>query len=150
MPQNSCGERVCEGFFMREFVKPDRHANANGEDGGGGGVDDYGNPSVFGRKYRQKTGLETLFVRSMQQIGQKEGTSLLHSLGKELFHLFNQLWPPQLPKQTTIPSSHAGTTGGILANDANSFLSLLRGTRLFSLGGEDTVSDMQLVENMRK
>ncbi|KAH7818945.1 uncharacterized protein MONOS_4428 [Monocercomonoides exilis] len=85
-----------------------------------------------------------------EQIGQDEGASLLHSLGKALFHLFNQLWSPQLPKQTTIPSSHAGTTGGILANDANSFLSLLCGTRLFSLGGEDTVRDMQLVENMRK
>ncbi|KAH7815071.1 uncharacterized protein MONOS_15120 [Monocercomonoides exilis] len=84
-----------------------------------------------------------------EQIGQKEGASLLHSLGKALFHLFNQFWSPQLPKQTTIPSSHAGTTKGILANDANSFLSLLCGTRLFSLGGEDTVRDMQLVENMR-
>ncbi|KAH7817838.1 uncharacterized protein MONOS_11552 [Monocercomonoides exilis] len=84
-----------------------------------------------------------------EQIGQDEGASSLHSLGKALFHLFNQLWSPQLPKQTTIPSSYAGTTGGILANDANSFLSLLCGTRLFSLGGEDTVRDAQLVENMR-
>ncbi|KAH7828796.1 uncharacterized protein MONOS_16020 [Monocercomonoides exilis] len=54
------------------------------------------------------------------------------------------------PKSTTIPSSHAGETGKVLANDANSFLSLLCGTRLFSLGGEDTVRDAQLVENMRK
>ncbi|KAH7822931.1 uncharacterized protein MONOS_8543 [Monocercomonoides exilis] len=85
-----------------------------------------------------------------EQIGQDEGAYLLHSLGKALFHLFNQFWSPQLPKQTTIPSSHAGETGKVLANDANSFLSLLCGTRMFSLGGEDTVRDAQLVENMRK
>ncbi|KAH7830997.1 uncharacterized protein MONOS_16035 [Monocercomonoides exilis] len=56
----------------------------------------------------------------------------------------------RLLKPTTIPSSHAGATGGILANDANLFLNLLCGTRLFSLGGEDAVRDAQLVENMRK
>ncbi|KAH7818338.1 uncharacterized protein MONOS_5904 [Monocercomonoides exilis] len=102
------------------------YTNVNGEDGGGGGggVDDYGNPSVFGRKYRQKSGLETLFVRSMQQIGQKEVAALLYSLGKALSHLFNQLGSPQLPKPITIPSSRASATGGILVNDANSFLSL--------------------------
>ncbi|KAH7822560.1 uncharacterized protein MONOS_11870 [Monocercomonoides exilis] len=97
-----------------------------------------------------KTGLETLFVRLMQQIGQKEVAALLHYLGKALSHLFNQLGSPQLPKPITIPSSYAGATGGILANDANKFLNLLCGTRLFSLGGEDTVRDAQLVENMRK
>ncbi|KAH7821590.1 uncharacterized protein MONOS_11332 [Monocercomonoides exilis] len=51
-------------------------------------------------------------------------------------------------KPSSIPSSHACGTGGILENDANSFLSLSCGTRLFSLGGEDTVRDAQLVENM--
>ncbi|KAH7821453.1 uncharacterized protein MONOS_17747 [Monocercomonoides exilis] len=94
--------------------------NANGSDGGG--VDDFGIIILFGRKCRLKTGLEKLFC------------ALATSA----------------PKFTTIPSSHAGETGKVLANDANSFLSLLCGTRLFSLGGEDTVRDMQLVENMRK
>ncbi|KAH7831549.1 uncharacterized protein MONOS_9188 [Monocercomonoides exilis] len=97
------------------------YANINYNGGGcnGGGVDDFGIIILFGRKYRQKTGLETLFARSMQQIGQKECTSLLHSLGKALSHLFNQLGSPQLPKPSSIPSSHAGKTGGILENDAN-------------------------------
>ncbi|KAH7815945.1 uncharacterized protein MONOS_9707 [Monocercomonoides exilis] len=125
-PQSSRGKRVCDCFFFSKYVLLDGYANANGEDrgGGGGGVDDLGNNSVFGSEYRQKAELEKLFVRSMQQIRQKEGATLLHLLGKALSHFFNQLWSPQLPKQTTIPSSHAGETVGILVNDANSFLSL--------------------------
>ncbi|KAH7829389.1 uncharacterized protein MONOS_16639 [Monocercomonoides exilis] len=74
--------------------------------------------------------------------------------GENCRHISEQLRETALttsaPKSTTIPSSHAGETGKVLANDANSFLSLLCGTRLFSLGGEDTVRDAQLVENMRK
>ncbi|KAH7825890.1 uncharacterized protein MONOS_3082 [Monocercomonoides exilis] len=86
----------------------------------------------------------------MQQMVQNECAALLHLLGKALFHLFNQLGSPQLPKPITIPSSHTRVTGGILENAANSFLSLLCGTRLFSLGEEDEVRDEQLVESMRK
>ncbi|KAH7832560.1 uncharacterized protein MONOS_8354 [Monocercomonoides exilis] len=99
---------------------------------------------------KHNAGLKKLFVRLTQQVGEKEGAVLLHSHGEALFHFFNQLGSPQLPKPTTIPSSHAGATGGILANDANSFLSLLCGTRLFSFGGEDTVRDAQMIMNMRK
>ncbi|KAH7829026.1 uncharacterized protein MONOS_11701 [Monocercomonoides exilis] len=57
---------------------------------------------------------------------------------------------PQLPKSTTIFSSHGCAMRGKLANDANKFLTLLYGTRLFSLGGEDAVRDTHLVEDMRK
>ncbi|KAH7822313.1 uncharacterized protein MONOS_6444 [Monocercomonoides exilis] len=130
-----------------------RHANANGEDGGGGGgegVDDFGNNSVFWRKCRQNTGLETLFVWSMQQIGQKEVAALLYSLEEALFHIFSKFGSPQLPKPITIPSSHAGVTGGTLENDANSFVTLLCGMRLFSLRREDAVRDAQMIMNMRK
>ncbi|KAH7819756.1 uncharacterized protein MONOS_4235 [Monocercomonoides exilis] len=87
---------------------------------------------------------------SMQQVGKKEGAALLLSLGKALSHFLNQFKLPQTLKPITIPSSHAGATGGILANDANKFLNLLCGMRLFSLGGEDAVRDAQLVENMKK
>ncbi|KAH7818025.1 uncharacterized protein MONOS_16722 [Monocercomonoides exilis] len=86
---------------------------------------------------------------SMQQVGKNEGAALLHSLGNALSHLFSQLGSPLLPKPITIPSSHAWATGGVLENAANSFLNLLCGTRLFSLGKEDAVRDTQLVENIR-
>ncbi|KAH7828998.1 uncharacterized protein MONOS_5210 [Monocercomonoides exilis] len=132
-PQSSCSEWACKCKWRR-----------------GGGVNDFGNPSVFMEKDRQKTGLETLFVRSMQQMGQNEYAALLHFFGEALFHLFNQLKSPQFPKSTTIFSSHGCAMRGKLANDANKFLTLLYGTRLFSLGGEDAVRDTHLVEDMRK
>ncbi|KAH7831296.1 uncharacterized protein MONOS_5276 [Monocercomonoides exilis] len=103
------------------------YANINSNGGGcnDGRGDDFGIIILFGRKGRLKTGLETLFVRSMQKIRQKEGAALLHSLGKALYHFFDHLKLPQILKPITIPSSHAGATGGILANDANQFLNLL-------------------------
>ncbi|KAH7820252.1 uncharacterized protein MONOS_17851 [Monocercomonoides exilis] len=67
---------------------------------------------------------------SMQQVGKNEGAALLHSLGNALSHLFNQLWPPQL--QSSQPF----------------LLRML--VKQGNLGGEDTVRDAQLVENMRK
>ncbi|KAH7824129.1 uncharacterized protein MONOS_12048 [Monocercomonoides exilis] len=79
-----------------------------------------------------------------------EDTAITSSTRQKIAGISQSSCGKQLLKPTTIPSSHAGATGGILANDANSFLSLLCGMRLFSLGVEDAVRDAQLVENMRK
>ncbi|KAH7817322.1 uncharacterized protein MONOS_18136 [Monocercomonoides exilis] len=121
--------------------------NANGSDGGG--VDDFGIIILFGRKCRLKTGLEKLFCGRCSRLGRMK--ALLCSTHSETRCLiFSTSFDHLSSKVHNHPSSHAGETGKVLANDANSFLSLLCGTRLFSLGGEDTVRDAQLVENMRK